>query len=251
MTITVVQSGGTLTDNATNGSRVFASNVTSGNKLVLMAFRYADTDSTDYTAGDLTKTAGTSTVANIARQAFAHINYQTTFYIGCAVWTADVTGTGSLTVQAAGAASNYHGVIGVELNASNGWDAGFVEDTAQNETASDNTNASSGNADSAGAAIFLGVLATSNNGGTVTITPDAAFTQILESQDEDTHAAGSTMYRIVTGATTDSFDWTISNNLGWTVAGVVLKEVAAAGDANARLIGGDLLHSNLFGRLVS
>ena len=132
MTITVVQSGGTLTDNATNASRVFASNVTAGNKVVICAFRYADTDTTGYAAGDCTKTAGTSTISAVSliSSGTPHVNYHTSVYIGCGMWAFDVTGTGSLTVQAAGAASNYHGVVGIELNASSGWDAGYLEDTA-------------------------------------------------------------------------------------------------------------------------
>ena len=249
MTITVVQAGGTLSDNAASGARAFASNVTSGNKAVIACFRSAGA-SDPFVAGDCTKTAGTSTIGTVELLEQREIQYEAhagRMIVG--LWAVDVTGTGSLTMTVAGAANNYFGVAGIELNASAGWDAGYLEDTAPNSTASDNTNGSTGNAVSAGAAIFIGVLSTSNDGGApqpMTLTEDGAFTLAFEEGDESAHAAGSVIYRIVSTGTTDSADWTISGNLGWACALAVLKEAAGAtaaltGTATASITEADIV----------
>ena len=233
MTISVVQVGGTPADNAASGARVFASNVTSGNKIVIPCFRSAP-GSDPFVAGDCTKTAGTATIGTVELLAATEIQYEA--HAGREIvgaWAADVTGTGSLTMTVAGTANNYFGVSGFELNASLGWDAGYLEDSAVNSSASDNTSASSGNATSAGAAIFIGVLATTDDGaaGSIVVTEDGAFSLGYEEEDDTVHAVGSVIYRIVTTGTTDSADWTLDNNKGWAAILLVLKEAAAGASA--------------------
>lgn len=226
-----MQSGGSLADNAATVARTTTSNVTAGNLVVVMCFRYADTDSTNFVAGDLVK-SGTCTVTEQQLDAAINSNYNTTFYVGVGIWSARVTGTGSLTMTATTAAGNYAGLAIAEFSATSGWDSSRLEGTpATASTTSDNTNADTGNSSTAAGGVFCSVLATSNNGGAVTITQDAAFNLIFEEQDEDTHGVGSTMYQIAGGALTDSGSWTISNNLGWACANAVYKEITPSGGA--------------------
>lgn len=229
MTITFIQGSGTATANSSTGARAYASNVTSGNKIVVIAIRYAADDNDPFVAGDCAKTAGTSTIGTVALLAEENISYNGTQFINVGQWAADVTGTGSLTVTVTGTAANYWNVVGTEIHTDGTWDAGYLEDTIINATASDNTNAASGDATSAGNAIFIGGLSTVGGGPAMTITEDGAYTLIFEQNDDDSFGAGSAIYKIVASGNTDSFDWTISNNSGWVTVGVVIKDVAAGG----------------------
>jgi len=226
-TITFVQGNGTSTPNAASGSRAFTSNVTAGNKIVICAFRFAGTDNDDpFVAGDCAKSAGTATIGAVALGAEENIAYTGTSFINAGVWVADVTGTGSLTMTVTGTAGNYWGVVAIEINSDSGWDGTYLEDTIINATASDNTSCTSGDATSAGKAIFIGVV-NANSGSAIAITPDVAFTTIFEQEDGTTQQTGSVIYKIVSAGNTDSFDWTLGNNDGWVCAGVVIKGVTA------------------------
>lgn len=112
---------------------------------------------------------------------------------------------------------------------SGNWDSTRVESTNTNGTSATNTTpAHSNNATSAGAALFIGGLSLGNSGGSMTITPDAAFTQTYENEAGGTSQAGSSIYRIVTGGTTDRAEWTVQ--LLATMDGVVrLLRIKRAG----------------------
>jgi hypothetical protein len=224
--ITVAQFALTSTDNATNGTHATGSNVTLGNKVVVACFRFANTDNDPFVAGDCTKTAGTSTLGAFSLLTEENVQYSASpGYENVGLWAADVTGSGTLTVTVAGTAGNYWGVSIVELASSTGWDGSYLEDTAIGANSADNTNAASGDGSSAGKAIFIGVVATTNDGtgSPLTVTPDGAFTNSVEEEDDATHAVGSVIYRIVGTGTTDSADWTLDSNLGWAAALVVIK----------------------------
>lgn len=218
-TITFVQGNGTLTDNAVAGTRAFGSNVTSGNKIVVCAFRYDPSADDPFIAGDCTKSAGTATIGAVALLATENINAAGSWQ-SAGMWAADVTGSGSLTVSVAGNAGNYWGVAGIEINSGSGWDGSYLEDTVINLATEG--NAVSGDATSAGKAIFIGVVQVTKS-AVVTITPDAAFNQVFEEEDDATHTAGSVIYKIVAAGDTDSFDWTLDTPLGWVCAGAVIK----------------------------
>ena len=141
-TITLTQGGGTSTADSATGSRAYASNVTSGNKIIVCCFRFAGSDNNDpFVAGDCAKSAGTATIGAVALLAEENVAYTGTTFINAGVWAADVTGTGSLTMTITGDAGNYWGVVGIEINSDSGWDAGYLEDTIINATATDDTNA--------------------------------------------------------------------------------------------------------------
>src|SRR5262245_54821447 len=85
-TITHVQSGGTSTPNSTTGSRAFGSNVTTGNKIFILAFRYADTSDDAFIAGDCAKSAGTATISAVSLVAEENVSYNGTQFINAGIW---------------------------------------------------------------------------------------------------------------------------------------------------------------------
>lgn len=226
----LIQGGGALGDDTNAVTRAFTTNVTAGSLIVVKGTKVTITDD-QFVAGDCTKSAGTATIGPVSLDVVAHVNYEGPGYLDVGIWSAIVTGGGSLTMRVAGNSGDYLMLVSEEWSGS--WDGDRVEDTASATTASNNTSASSGNATSAGAAMFAGALAVSNNGGMHTITPDGAFTQVFEEQDEDLHTVGSAIYRVVGSGTTDSADWSLSNNLGWAAVLAVYKEVSSGGGFQA------------------
>lgn len=227
--ITPVQWGGVNADSTTSISRAFGSNVTSGNLLVVVCAKYSPNNDT-FVSGDLTKSAGTATIGTPTLDAVIDTDFDgsgTRCVVG--IFSVLVTGTGSLTLQVAGAtAGSYLNLATAEFSSSTGWDSSRVEDTSTAQTATDGvTAADSGNADSAGAALFVGGLSlpiASNQA----ITEDAAFSRIFEEEDGSAHNCASAIRRIVSTGTTDSASWTVhSSALGWAAAVVVYKAVVS------------------------
>lgn len=222
-TITVIQQGGETDDNAASTVRVLASNVTAGNKVVVMVFRYAQTTDDPFAAGDLTKSAGTATIGSPALVIGSNFSPGTDF-INVGIWAVDVTGSGSLTVSVAGNAGDYWGIACIEINSSSGWDGSYIEATAvENDEFDSSQPVSTGNMNSAGKAIFLGVTAPGGNYSTEGVTEDAAFTLVYEEENNIAHQAGSTIYRIVAVGTTDACEWTWGSATEHLAIGAVIK----------------------------
>jgi hypothetical protein len=221
--ITIVQSGGESDAAAASAARAFSSDVTSGNKIVILVARFSGGANDPFIAGDCTKIDGTAIIGTV--ELVVEENFETQpasgNYVTIGIWAADVTGTGTLTMSVAGNAGNDWGIACVEINSNSGWNAGYIEDTIFNATATDDTSASSGDATSAGKAIFLGVVGFES--GDMTITADGAFTLIFEQEQGSLHMACSMIYKIVSSGNTDSFDWTATVNSGWVTAGSVIK----------------------------
>jgi hypothetical protein len=227
MAIAHVQSGGTNANNTTSVARAFSSNVTSGSLIVVVGMKFSPSNDA-YVAGDCTKSAGTATIGTIALDHSANITTGGTNHAAVGIWSAIVTGTGSCTMQTAGAAAGSYLLIG-SGEFSGSWDASRLEAGVSGAgTGSDGDAAgSSGNASSAGAGLFIGGLSLETNVGG-TITPDAAFTAMYENE-ASTDANGSAIYQIVGGATTDAAEWTFTtNNNGYGIALAVYKEAAGA-----------------------
>lgn len=226
VTISHVQSGGTNTDSAQPGARTTAGNVTSGNLVVIVASRYSPSSDT-FVAGDCTKTAGTSTIGTVSLDAQITLDTGGGIYALVGIWSAIVTGTGSLTMSVAGSSTDYWNVSVMEFSATTGWDASRLDGTAvTNSTAANNSSpATSGNKSSTGGGVFVAGVGISG-GSSITITEDAAYSLTFEEGNGAAHNIGSHIYQIVTGATTDNASWTISNPQdGWVAAQVVYKEV--------------------------
>lgn len=232
MSITLVagQAGGDTTDAAAQTlNTAFTANVTAGN---LVTFSACKNNGTAFIAGDCTATGTATLTGGIS------LDKTYTFDFGAAnnhtlgFWSAIVTGTGTLTLRAGGAAGTYWCSSRGEWVSTVGWDTTRVEAaTAGTGNATDNqVTATSGSATSAGAALFLATYM-GDGSGAQTIDPDSApWVQIFEEENAAAHQIGSFQYRLTTIGLTDTADWTITGaNLGAAAAMVVYREIAGAG----------------------
>jgi len=220
---------GSVANSATVVDQAFGSNVTSGNLVVVMVWRWAQAVQENLVAGDCTLQAGTATLGTIAldiqRQHAEGVN---DYNIG--IWSAIVTGTGSLTMRVTGNSGDFWGIGLIELSSdAGGWDSSRLEDSNSGSATVDDTDpAVSGTGTSAGDAAFCGTVLVDNlEAGT--ITPQAAFTEIFESEDEINDQTGSSLYRIVTTGTTDEAEWAVTTSDGWAAAVAVYLEAPAVG----------------------
>lgn len=244
------QSTGNHANSTTSIAVAFPGNITSGNLIVAIGLVYKPS-SDAFVAGDLTKTSGTATIGTLSLDItpvnFAY-NADTNFVL-VGIWSAIVTGSGSCTLTLAGAPAGSFLLLALD-EFSGSWDSLRVETSSTNTDGTNNTTpAHSGNATSAGAALFIGGVAI-GSGTTTTITPDVAFTQIFEDQAGATDMVGSAIYQIVGTGTTDRAEWTLSGSGTWSEgygAGVcVYREAAGAGSANdgGSFIGQVFMESN-------
>jgi hypothetical protein len=215
MTIIVEQSNSDANNATSNWLELaFSGNITDGNRIIIAAFKYDSAGA--FTQAHCEKVAGTATLDTITLDREAsdnELNRRT------AIWSAEVTGTGSCTIRVYHNNSSGGLVIGVfEISG-----AGGVPIIKAGNSADADTGApSSGNASSTEAAIFIGCAQI--QGGPVTITPDAAFTTLIEHESDDSVPTGSIIYRIVSGATTDSASFTSPTTVVWVVGLEVYQE---------------------------
>lgn len=219
-TITRVQTGITTHNGASNFTRATASNVTAGSLIVVSAARWKSGDAGPYVAGNLTKSAGTATIDTpvlhyAASPGSAH---------AVGLWSVLVTGSGTLTLQVANGGTAYGSIAVAEYSGT--WDGTREEDTSSGTGTS--TAADSGNATSAGAAVFVGSY-TSDDGSDASITEDGAFTLLGEDQGSGARIHHSCIERIVATGTTDSASWTLGFSSAWVAGVVVFKEAAGGG----------------------
>lgn len=229
MAITHVQSGGVNADSTTSVSRAFASNVTSGNLVVVLVDRYSPS-ADPFTAADCTKSAGTATIGSVSMHGEIEIAYDGgSDTVAAAIFSAIVTGTGSLTMQVAGSpGGSYFNFATGEFSSDVGWDASREESLNESSSTGTGTSAASGNITTAGHGLMLGVLGVAKLGNDA-ITEDAAFTSIFEEPDGANHMVGSLIRRIVTSGTTDDIGWTWTGGTdGHVCIAAALREVGGA-----------------------
>jgi len=230
----LLQTGITTHDGATNFTRTTTSNVTAGSLIVVSAARWKSGDNGAYIAGDLTKSAGTATIGTpVLEYTAAPGAPATSNRVG--MWSVLVTGSGSLTLQVAHSGASYGSIVVAEYSGT--WDGTRTEASASGSGSG--TAARSGNASSAGAAVFVGSMTNSNVANT-TITEDGAFTLLGEDQAGSDRTDHSCIGRIVSTATTDAAEWTISDSV-WVGGVVVFKEASGGGG------GGSVIRSMLLG----
>lgn len=222
----------------TSLSRAFGSNVSVGSLIIVVATKLTDV-STAWSAGDCTKSAGTATIGTISldRALTQDVGGE---YVSVGIWSALVTGAGSLTMRIAASGGSYRGLLIITDEYTGTFDGTRAESGNTNGTgADDQTSASSGNATSAGAGLFVGGLLpyVVNNGST--ITEDAAWSLISKEVDGNTNLAGSAIRRIVSSGTTDDASWTTIStpNYGNAAAVQVYREVAAGNRRRRVLLG--------------
>lgn len=227
MTISRVgtQAGGTFADSATSISRAFGSNVTAGN---VVWFAATVTDNHTFVAGDLTKSAGTATLDTI-RLVHQRAQDMVGYFVSNALWCAKVTGSGSLTLQAGGAAAGSYWVAASgEITSTIGFDSNPIETQNANGTGTDSSSpATTGNGTSAGGAYFLAMLGVGCP-GVVTITLGGSFSTAYN-ESSGAHMVGEASDRIVSAGTTDQGSWTLAGTTdGWCAVLGVIKESASA-----------------------
>ena len=229
MTIAEVsaQRGGGTFDNVSQLTYAFPSNVTAGSLIVVAAPAFRS-DSSLYSAGDCTKSAGTATLSTFTLDKQQSDTVDSGFN---AVWSAIVTGSGSLTVAIAVPTGSY-GVIAADEFTGN-WDNTRVETSNGATTIADSTP-TSGNATSVGAALFFGSVAVHNSSNDG-LTPDTPFTNIYSEIDGSTHVVGGAIFRIVSSGTTDEAGWTLTAAPVQAEALVVIYREAAGASTGKSL----------------
>jgi hypothetical protein len=225
MTIAVVSGSeaGSFKDATANATQALGASVSVGDLVVIVACKEIAA-SDPFVAGDCTKSSGTATIGAVTLDRTVEVNMGNgPPYAAVGIWSCIVTGAGSLTMGVTGSGSaDYWGSLAVGAY-SGTWDSSRVEAANSASSATDNSNAASGNVTTAGPALLIGGMQSAYSLST-TITEDSPWVLIAESQDGSTHAIGSVIRQIVTGATTDQAGWTISADYGWAAAVVAYKE---------------------------
>lgn len=218
-------------DAQTSVSISTASSVVAGNLVVITVARFTNAGPNPFVVGDISKTAGSSALADgflldKGQQVLQSGNY----YFDTGIFSAKVTTSGTLTVQVGGGNTGDYWDIGITEYSGVDTTASRVEASNSGVDTAGETPAVSGNATSAGAALFIGCFAV-NITDSGTITPQAAWLELWESQDGTTHNTGAAAEQIVTGGTTDQAEWSFSGGGGndWAAVVVVYKVATATG----------------------
>lgn len=235
MTITRVaaQAGGATVDLSTTASRAFPSNVTAGNLVWIAAGKYDPNSPSTFVVGDCTKSAGTATIGAITLDCVLNVGS-----IAVGIWSALVTGSGSLTLQVSNAATVYSAIGSDEWASSIGWDASRREDFKTGSGTA--TTQATASMTSAGAAGFVGVTCLDASGNISDYSQTGAYTRVYLETDGSVHEPGC-IFSALVGTGTSQVAST-SNSLNgsqlYVAAGVVYKE--ATGGAAPQLE--DTLH---------
>lgn len=220
MTIAHSQSGASQIS-ANTASRTLGSNVAVGDLVVVALAGYCYLGSNvSPTAGDCAKSGGTATIGSFTLDRYEKVweNSSVTWY---GIWSAVVTGAGSLTVTVSVTGGGIYGPVSAMAFTGN-WTSDRVEAVNSSQSlTNDQTSIDSGNVTSAGPALFV-VCGGFGGGSNVSFSMDGAFTNVYTDGDNANNQAGSIGYRIVTGGTTESGSWTMGtptdNNVGIIVA---------------------------------
>lgn len=228
---TVQETTKAIADAASSVSKAFSSNVTSGNLVTVQCWRYDNGTDTAFIAGDCTKSAGTATLGAIALDKQANVNSTNPCQAG--VWSAIVTGTGSLTMAVAAAAGSYLGMTAGEYAGS--WDAGRLEASNSSTATSATSPGVTGNGAAAGEGLFIACIAADASGDNdILLTANNSFTNLDKEVDATSHQPGAGARRIATATTTQG-SWTIDTSglNGWAAALAVYKEAGGGGGFTA------------------
>jgi len=201
---------------ATSVSCAYPGNVTSGNLLVVCVAW----DSEDDPSGGVTKLSGTATVGTFVLDGTVSVTGQQSALI----YSAPVTGTGSLTVECYHSSSKSW-VIGVQEYSGADITASRVDGTAKTGTGTGLT-ASTATQTSAAGAVFVGACSAWFTTNT-TLVPVAGnnFTEIYKQAAGALYMTGGCMDRIVTASTPDIADWTLGASVEWAAVCVMYKAV--------------------------
>ncbi len=234
MTITASGLAGfTLWDAATSVVRSVGT-VTSGRRVRVGVWYWSEAGDDPLSASDLTKTAGTATIGTITLDRQAGGDVGGSIHLRTAVFSVPITGNGTLTLTLAGLTSGSYGGIGTEeFAASGGWNDTPEATNGQFTATGSLTTYNSGNATSAGGALFFGALCW-NTGAAAGLALSNAppWVSVGIESDASSHEPGAVGYRIATTGVTDAATWTGSMTgdafAGAAACVVVYKEAAAS-----------------------
>jgi hypothetical protein len=232
VTISVVQEGALVNvDNAATIADSTASNVTSGNLVVFAVFGFS-TVAPAFVSGDVTQTAGTATVTDIRLDRTQEWEESTNNWLSVAIFSAVVTGSGTLTLSCALPTGSYYSSTLCEYSTSGSWptSAARVADTdGQNQTTA-TTAWTTPDVTSSGEALFVGGVCSNSSTNPTTYTPDAAWTEIIEETEGGADQPGTVIRSIVTSGTTDAASGTCSQTVQHTSAVVVYAPATVTTD---------------------
>jgi hypothetical protein len=192
--------------------------VTAGSLVIMAVGRYSSTNDA-MTLGDISS-SGTATLTSWVLDRGDNANTGGV-YANTALYSALVTGGGTLTATVSGHPSGSYIICGI-TEVPGTWDANRFEASNAGSASSASPTVSTNSAASAGPAFFIGVCQL--NTSTSSITEDTNFTSIYKNVAIDT---GAISYRIVSGATTDSCDWTPANNVVYGATLGVYREASS------------------------
>lgn len=227
ITVDAAQNSGDFGDNTTLADFPYPNNLTAGRMIVVVGWMWNNGSAFGpFASGDCTKTAGTATLDTITLATQRRRTTSGAFQINVGIWSALVTGSGSCTMQIGTfPAGSFSAIALMEVSTDVGWDSGRLEASSSNDGSS--TTPDSGNATSAGGALFVGGQV-ANFGTNSAITPDGAFSTCFESENGTAHQPGSAIYRVVSSGTTDSASWTNAANDQWGAIVAAFKELTPA-----------------------
>lgn len=222
------QAVGITQDTSATVQKAFTANVTAGNLIVVGAAKFI-AGGAAFVAGDCTKSAGTATIGSVSLD---EVRTESVNAVA-GVWSAIVTGSGSLTIQVSGATGSFWAMGINEYASTIGWDSARLY---AHTNGTGNSNAPlSGNMTSATGVdgLFVGCIAYDASGTLgVPVNPRAGYTTIYSEIDGSLHEPGHTMDKIVTSANTDAVGATHVNTAIWEILGVVYKEAAGGSIAS-------------------
>ena len=195
--------------------------VTAGQLVCVSVGRYSGS-SDPIIVGDLTH-SGTATMGTWSLDRADTGLTDGSNYSSTAVFSSICSSSGTLHISFAGAPADSYWTGAIEAY-DGSWDSSRLEAGNGVIQTSSSTALDTGNATSAGAALFVAV--TQVNTGLSSLTKDAAFTVIYQDIATDT---GSSIYRIVSSGTTDSGSWTADTAAFYGATVVVYKEVGGGG----------------------
>ena len=214
--ITLIQKAENTADSASTIVISYGSNVVAGNVLTVEVSRWTAGNSDPIVVGDLTQSAGSATIGTIALDRTVENSTTVTAIFSVAIFSVPVSGAGSLTFTVTGLAANYWWVNVSE------WSGISSTAEASNGATGTSTAADSGNASSAGGALFV-ALAGTNQTTLKTYTEDVSFTLLNKEENGGLHQTGASAYRDVVTGTTDSASWTLEASVDWGAVVVVFS----------------------------
>lgn len=222
------QAAGNQNASGTSVSKAFPVNITSGNMISVIGIKFSPS-SDAFASGDVTKTAGTATIGTINFRVNVNFNYSGSNFIAVGIWDADVTGSGSCTMQVGGAVASSALIIAInEYTSTNG---AITFDTGKTTTGTGASGAPTGSSltPSQYNGLIVGGLATATSGST-THTPGSGWSQIFEDENGATDMTGSAIYQILASGSA-TVNWSAPTTVPWAVAGAGYVEPAGGGSS--------------------